>query len=670
MKSKTTFHKLFEPIKIGNIVIKNRIAMAPMSIIGLCNPDGTFSERAIDYYVERAKGDVGLIITGNIKVENEIEKTKITIKPIISLNPSHFVQTASELVEAVHAFGTKIFAQLTAGFGRVARPSTLITHPIAPSTIPNFWDPSLICKELTLIEIKKLIDSFKEAAYLIATAGFDGIEIHGVHEGYLIDQFATALWNKRADEYGGNLEGRLRFPIEILHAIKDEIGKEFPVSMRLSLKSYIKNLNEGGLPNEDFEEAGRDINEGLEIARILEREGYDAFNVDAGSYEAWYWAHPPTYMPYGCYLDLAQKLKETVKVPVLVAGKMNNPELAEEALIKGKADIIVLGRALLADPEWPIKVREGRIEDIRPCIGCHVGCLGRIIEGKSLSCAVNPMVGKEKLHVLRVVNEPKRVLVIGGGVAGMEAARIAAMRGHKVTLYEKRDSLGGHLIEASVPSFKRDLKSLIRWYEIQLQKVGVNVILNKEVTPELVENEDPDVVIVATGSKPLVPGIEGIEKPHVVTCIDLLLGKKSAGKTIVIAGGGLIGCETALWLAEQGKEVAIIEKLPDLMIAGLPVPRPNKIMLQNMLKAKKVRIVTNAVLRKIIDDRVIIEIEGEMKEIYCDTVVLALGLKPERKLYDSLHTYINKPVYMIGDCKEPRRIFEAIREGFIVASMI
>ncbi|MCJ7516157.1 MAG: 2-enoate reductase, partial [Dehalococcoidia bacterium] len=415
------YSKLFEPINIGKLEIKNRIAMAPMAIAGLTTPDGGFGARAIDYYVERAKGGVGLIITGAAMVDEEIEK-----HPRAALsaarNPGHFIETASELTEKVHAHGAKIFAQLTAGLGRVLFvPGTpdAASGPVAPSAIPNYWNPTVTCRELTIEEIKRLIKKCGDAAEAVKNAGFDGIDFHGLHEGYLVDQFAIAMFNRRSDIYGGDLRQRLTLPIEILHEMKNRAGKDFPVQLRFSVKSYVKDWHQGGLPGEEFREAARDTEEGLEVARIMEEAGYDAFDADAGTYDAWYWAHPPNYFEHGCYLHLSERLKKAVKVPVLVAGRMELPELAERAIAEGKADMVVLGRGLLADPYWPNKVMAGKTMNIRPCLACHQGCLGRMIalEGP-VSCAVNPACGNEKELAIKPASEVKKVIVIGGGVAG------------------------------------------------------------------------------------------------------------------------------------------------------------------------------------------------------------------------------------------------------------
>lgn len=666
------YSRLFEPVKIGRIELKNRICMAPMLAMGLCSQEGGFSRQAIDYFGERAKGGAGLIITGAVKVENDIEKLLMPVFPCITWNPRHFVQTASELTEAVHAYGARIFIQLTAGFGRVRAPGRELFagQPVAPSAIPNYWDTNVVCRELTTKEVERLVPAFGEAAEITVAAGFDGVEIHAVHEGYLLDQFTIAMFNQRTDKYGGDLRGRLTLPIEILREIKKKAGAEYPVQLRFSIKSFVKDWHQGGLPGEEFKEAGRDTEEGLEAARILEGAGYDAFNADAGAYDAWYWAHPPLYHEHGCYLPLTEKLKKVVTVPVIVAGRMEVPGLAEAAIAEGKADIVALGRGFLAEPYWPRKVYEGNIRNIRPCLGCHDGCLGRTQAGKPLACAVNPACGQERTSVIQTAHQAKRVMVIGGGVAGMEAARVAALRGHKVVLYEKSDKLGGHLIAASVPSFKTEHARLMDWYETELGELEVEIRLSRAVSPELVVKEYPDIVIVATGSKPVIPNVPGIDKEKVTTAVDLLLGKKKPGESTVIIGGGLIGCETGLWLAQQGKKVTIVERLNKLMSGSIPVPRPNRMMLLDLLRFREINVLANNSLAEVTDRGVVVvDQSSRTSTIPADTVVLCVGLECEQRLHRSLMGKVAN-LYLVGDAKEARNIMYAIGDAYEVAQNI
>jgi 2-enoate reductase len=658
------YPKLFEPISIGKVRIKNRIAMAPMGIVGLTTPDGNPGPRAVDYYTERARGGVGLIITGLFQVRDE--------RGGIGSN-RHMVNQASteafrKLCEGVHALGTKIFVQLTAGFGRVIPLPDFTDQPVSASAVTHFYNPEITCRTLETGEVEEIVDAFGSATDFLAAAGVDGFELHG-HEGYLFDQFTTSIWNKRTDKYGGDLKGRLTLPIEVLNIIKEHAGADFPVQYRFGIKHYIKGFNAGALPGEKYEEAGRDIEEGLEMARLLEEAGFDSLHVDAGCYDSWYWAHPPGYQKHGCMADMAAMVKKVVNIPVIAVGRLEVPELAEKVIASGGADMVALGRGLLADAHWPVKVSEGRTKDIRPCIGCHEGCIWQFMKGKSLSCAVNPACGREREYQLNKAEVPKRVMVIGGGVAGMEAARVAAIRGNKVVLYEKEKDLGGHLIEASVPDFKKDVATLLDWYKNELQKLDIEVKTAIEVSPALVARESPDSVIVATGSSPVIPDIPGIDKANVITCVDLMLGRKKAKDTVVVIGGGMIGCETAVWLAEQGKQVTLVEMLPELMGGFLAVPLMNRMMLTDLLALNKVHILTNVSIREITDEGLVATVNGEERLIKAHTVVIAAGLKSDDGLYQALKGRF-PTVYMVGDCREPRNIMGAVWDGFEVGRTV
>ena len=662
------FSKLLESCKIGKLELKNRIVMAPMGTGGLNTPEGAFSKRGVDYFIERARGGVGLIITGLFKVENEIEPLHDT-----SVLTTAVLNSFGELAEAVHAYGAKIFVQLTAGWGRSARRARLTVpgiKTVAPSAVPNYWDPTDTCRELTTEEVERFVKKFGVAAQICARAGIDGVEIHAVHEGYLLDQFTIAFFNKRTDKYGGDLRGRLTFPIEVVREIKKCVGADFPVSLRYSIKSYVKDWSKGGLPGEEFEEKGRDTEEGLEAAKILEAAGYDAFNADAGTYDSWYWPHPPMYHKHGLYLPLNEQLKKVVNVPVITAGRMGIPDLAEKSIAEGKTDMVALGRGLLADPYWPKKVEEGRTEHIRPCTACHDGCIGRLMLAKPLSCALNPATGREAAYKLTPTDEPKKVLIAGGGVAGLEAARVAATRKHNVTLYEKSDALGGHLIEASVPDFKKDYEMLVNWYKVELADLGVNINLGSEVNLSLIKAEDPDITIIATGSEHIIPDVSGIDNKKVATATEVLLGKKKAGEEVIVIGGGLIGCETALWLAQQGKKVTIVEMLGELLIEGLTVPYPNKIMLLDLLKLNKVEALTSHSALEVTGDGLkVISNKFRSKTIPADTVVISVGLNPNKKLYTSLVSEIPN-LYNIGDSREARNVMGAVWDAYEIARAI
>ncbi len=657
------YSNLFKPMKIGKLEIKNRIGMAPMAPSGMITPDNCFNQRAADYYVERARGGAGLIITGGIEVENEIEQTKIGLFQNTSTNPMAFALTSTEMCERIHAHGSKIFLQITMGFGRSLFLDVVDSHPVAPSAIPHFWDPSITCRELTTEEVEYMVKKMAEAAKMAKAAGYDGVEVHAMHEGYLIDQFTLALFNKRTDKYGGDLRGRMTLPIEILQAIKAECGQDFPVIIRFGIKSCIKAVGKGGLPGEDYVEMGRDFEEGLEAAKILEEAGYDGLNADLGSYEALYWAHPPGYMEHGVYLPYIEKLKDVVNIPVLTAGRMDDPDLAANAIDEEKVDMVLIGRGLLADPDWPNKVRTGKLDKIRPCVGCHDGCMGRLETGKTISCAVNPVCGREEEYRLYPALKSKNVMVVGGGIAGMEVARVAAMKGHKVSIFDKNKVLGGHIIEASVPEFKKDERDLLKWYEQELKENDVEINLGTEVNSELVEKINPDEVIVATGAKDRIPPIPGIDKKNVLTAAQALMDKEKIGEKVVIIGGGLVGCEVAIWLAQQGKKSTIVEMM-DGLLSSVFVSHANDMMLKDMIKFHGIDVKTNTSLLEIKDNGVeTISSKFRKENIEADTVILAIGYVSDQKLFNELQE-IHPNVHLVGDSKKVQNIMYAIWDGY------
>ncbi|MDP4085955.1 MAG: FAD-dependent oxidoreductase [Bacillota bacterium] len=664
----TRFSKLFEPIKIKNVEIKNRYSMAPMGPIGFVDSNGAFTQEGIDYYVERAKGGTGLIITGICNADSEIEKTIRPMIPCPTMNPSAFIQSGSVMTERVHAYDTKIFLQLTAGFGRAGLPHVIKTA-IAPSEIDNRWDPQITHRSMTVEEITRMIQQFGEAAAIAKKSGFDGVEIHAVHEGYLLDQFSMVLYNKRIDQYGGNLENRLRFAVEIVQAIKLTCGVDFPVSLRFSLKGFVKGFRQGALPGEKFEEMGRDIEEGLEAAKILVAAGYDALNVDAGTYDSWYWNHPPMYFEEGMYLPFSKLVKEVVDVPVIVAGRMDNPELAARALEEGLTDIIGLGRPLLADPYLPNKVRNRKVDTIRPCLSCHDGCMGRIAKALPLSCAVNPSCGREVKYAIKPAHKKKKVMVIGGGVAGMEAARVSALRGHEVTIYEKGNRLGGVVIPGGMPSFKKDDHALIRWYEQELAQQQVKVVFNTEVTKKFVLEEKADTVIVATGSKPILLNLPGKEKNKVVTAEEVLLNQEQTGNSIVVVGGGLVGCEAALWLAQKGKQVTVIEASSDICGGPHGIPFMNYDMLKDLLAYHNVEIMKNSLVSEVTTEGVLVKTKEGTVSVNADTIILSIGYTSVNSLYKQIEFDVEE-LYLLGDAKRVKNIMYAIWDAYEVARQL
>lgn len=661
------YSKLFSPIKIGNITIKNRFAMAPMGPLGLADANGGWNQRGIDYYVERAKGGTGLIITGVTFFDQVVEKQDPTTVPNPLYKPVNFVKTSREMTERIHAYGSKIFLQLSGGFGRVTIPTNVgDIPPIAPSAIPHRWLDKT-CRAITIDEIHAIVKQFGEAAFHAKRAGFDGVQIHAVHEGYLIDQFAISMFNQRTDEYGGSLENRLRFAKEIVEEIKKTCGDDFPVTLRFSLKSMIKDWRVGALPGEDFEEKGRDTEEGLKAAKLLESYGYDALDTDVGTYDAWWWNHPPMYQKKGLYREYCKMVKEVVDIPVFCAGRMDNPDMALEAIENGECDVIDLGRPLLADPDYCNKLRCGKITQIRPCISCHEGCMGRVASYSLLNCAVNPQAARERVNAYEPILKKKKVLIVGGGVAGCEAARVLAIRGHQPVVYEKGIRLGGNLIPGGAPDFKEDDIALADWYTNELNRLGVHVHLNTELNEEEIKAMDYDTVILATGSKPKVFSLG--DDSHTYTAEQVLLKQKDAGKKTVVVGGGLVGCETALWLAQNGIHVTIVEALDKVMAVNGPLCAANKEMLEALLPFNGVEIITGAKVTEFANGEVKVDTKEGSKTIMSDSVILSVGYKEENTLYNNLQFDI-PDLYLLGDAKKVSNIMYAIWDAFEVANHI
>lgn len=661
------YKNLFTPIKIGSVEIKNRFAMAPMGPLGLSDAQGGFNQRGIDYYTERAKGGTGLIITGVTFSDCEVEQQSMPNCPNSTFNPVHFIRTSKEMTERIHAYGSKIFLMMSAGFGRVTIPTNLGEFPpVAPSPIPHRWLDKT-CRPLTAAEIQSIVKSFGDGAYNAKRGGFDGVEIHAVHEGYLLDQFAISMFNLRNDEYGGSLENRLRFAREVVEEIKRRCGDDFPVALRFSVKSMIKDWREGALPGEVFEEKGRDIEEGLEAAKLLVEYGYDALDTDVGTYDAWWWNHPPMYQEKGLFRPYCKMVKEVVDVPVLCAGRMDDPDMASASVEDGECDVISLGRPLLADPDYVNKLRAGRFSEVRPCISCQEGCMGRIQEYSMINCAVNPQAARERVTAYEPICRSKKVIIVGGGVAGCEAARVLAIRGHRPELFEKNQQLGGNLIPGGAPDFKEDDIALAKWYERQLSKLEVPVHFGRKVCKEDILKADYDAVIIATGSTPKVFSLG--DDARVYPAADVLNKEKDCGDAVVVIGGGLVGCETALWLSQQGKKVTIVEALDQLMAVNGPLCHANKDMLERLVPYHGVETLTSAKVTGYEDGILTAECKGETKEIPCDSVILAVGYKEENTLYHELEFDVPE-IYLLGDAKKVSNIMYGIWDAFEVANHI
>ncbi|MDN5362492.1 MAG: hypothetical protein PWP70_1539, partial [Moorella sp. (in: firmicutes)] len=625
---------------IGKMQLKNRMVMPPMET-NYAYGDGSVTGRLVAYHEERARGGVSLIIVE----ASYVHITGKGFKNGLGIYSDRLIPGLRRLVEAVHAHGAKIAIQLFHG-GRQAH-SELTGQPLlAPSPIP---DPTVgeIPKELTKDEINMLVKAFAEAARRAKTAGFDAIEIHGAH-GYLLDEFLSPFSNKRADEYGGSLENRMRFPLEVVRAVRQAVGPEFPIIYRMSADEKVP----GGLT----------LDETKVVAQRLEQEGINALHVSAGVYASAPWVIQPMYLPRGCLVDLAQGIKSVVKIPVIAVGRINDPEVAEDILKAGKADLISFGRGLLTDPEMPKKVIEGRLDEIRHCIACCQACIDELFRDHAIGCTVNARAGYEHEFTLDRASRPCKVLVVGGGPAGMEVARVAALRGHQVTLWEKSGELGGQLILAFTPPQKDEIATFRDYLMGQLAKLQVKVQLNKEATPEAVRQEKPDVVVIATGARPATLNVPGVEAENVVLSWDVLKGKVQVGKKVAVIGGGLVGCETAEYLAEKGHEVTIIEMLPQ--VAGDIGPLLGTMLMERL--KQQVKIITGAKL-KAIEGRTITFTYNDREEDLADidSVVLAIGSRPEDTLAQAMEGS-GIDYYVIGDAVSPRRITQAVFEAMRV----
>ena len=655
------YEPLLQPLDIGAMTIKNRFCAGPLTLPSLSDPVGAFSPDGLAYFEARAKGGFGLIFTGAFHPDVLVDPVHPLDSKQPLKSPKAFMRSAVELLERLDSYGTKMLPQVSMGYGRNA------LGAFCPSEIPYYHDPSRLAPALTVDEIHKKIDQMIETAAFLKKCGFPGIEVHAMHWGYLLDQFALSFMNHRTDAYGGSLENRLRCAREILDGVKAACGSSFVVSMRLALKSYIKGYNHPSLHGDG--EVGRTLEEGLKICRILEGYGYDCLSVDFGQYDSFYYAAPPCYMEKGRVIDLAAEAKKAVKIPVLCGGRMNDPDLAAEAVREGNIDGIVLGRPSLADPAYPAKVAMDSPEDIRPCIGCNQGCIGALKIGRRAGCAVNPQAARESTFGLTPALQKETVLVVGGGVAGMEAARAAALRGHTVTLCESGDKLGGNLIAAGAHEFKKELNELNDWYQRQLKKTGVQVETGVTLTAEDILSRRPDAVILAQGASPAIPPVPGIDSPKVIDCVSALTGPAVTGQKVVVIGGGLVGCETALGYAQEGKDVTIVEALPKLLSAGIPVPEMNEQMLIDLLEEAQVTEKVNSRLAEVTAEGAVIDGPDGKETLPADAVVLAVGFRSRPSLEAQLHG-TGIAVYSVGDGNKVGSVMTSIGTAYTVGRMV
>lgn len=632
--------KLFEPLTVKNLVIPNRTTVSAM-VTNYCNEDGTATEKYIAYHEAKAKGGWGLIITEDYAISPYGKG----FRNVAGLWCDEQIEGHSELPKRVHKYGSKIIAQIYHA-GRQTTSCITGKLPVAPSAIPDPFSEE-IPHELSIVEIKEIIEQFGDCALRVKKAGFDGIEIHGAH-GYLIAEFMSPYSNKRTDEYGGRLENRLRFPLEVIKNIREKCGDEFVVCFRISADEYVA--------------GGRTIEDTKAIVTILEKAGIDMIHVTAGVYASFDAIIPPAAIPHGWIVNHAEEVKKLVSIPVITVGRINDPKIAEQVLESGKADLITMARASLCDPELPNKAKEGRFNEIRQCIGCNFGCIGRLNQNLPIRCVLNPALGIEgELNETKVVT-PKTIAIVGGGPAGMQAAITAAEMGHTVHLYEKANVLGGQFRLAAIPPNKGEISAFIAWQENQLKKLNISVNLNNEATPDLLSSINPDSIIIATGANPVTPRIPGTELLHVVQANDVLLGKVLLGKNVIVIGGGLVGAETANYAAILGRNVTIVEMLDD--IAKGEADSPRKYLLKS-LKENRVSILTRAVVKEIKENSVIVE-NGELQEIEADNVILAVGSKPEVNLKNKLEED-GFNVLTIGDAAGVRLVIDAISEGFNTA---
>ncbi len=628
------YEKLFSPVKIGRLRLKNRIIFPPIST-NLASVEGEVTDRMIYHYARRARGGAALVIVENACIDYPATMAGAT-QP--RLDDEKFVPALSLLVESIHRYGALAFVELTHQ-GIYAKNFPLI----APSNVPLRQD-GVRPKVLEHDEIEEVADQFARAALIAKKAGFDGVEIEAAH-GLLVNQFLSPIANKRRDEYGGNTENRTRFAKLIIDKIRILCGNDFPVTARIGVIDYL----EGGVT----------IKEGIKISKKFEEYGYTALHADVGFGNKEKRLEPMAY-PQAWRSDLARKLKDSgIKIPIIAVGVIREPEVAEELLENGTADIVALGRTLIADPDWPLKALSGHEKEIRKCVGCSECIVSRHAAGTAIRCGVNPNVGKtESYEDIFPVRTPKKIVVVGAGPAGLEAARIGALKGYKVVLFEKENEIGGAIRLATIPPGKEKLKWLIEYYEHELKNLGIEVRTSTEATREVIEKEKPDEVIIAIGAESLRPPIKGIDSENVTDYVEVLSRRvKIHGKKVVIGGGGLVGCETALYLAKEENEVTIVEMLDDVALDMEPISRG---YLLRELKDAKVRILTSSKITSIENGKVNLKKGEETSEISFENFVMAFGGKPRD------FPLLPFPARRIGDAIKVGKLVDAVRDGYAV----
>jgi len=638
-----TFDHVLAPGKIGTLELANRVILAPMGT-EMGTHEGLFTDREIAYYTERALGGTALIMTGISIISDDFE---MNAPGLCRVTSDDSIPGLTALAESIHAAGSLVSLQLTAGLGRNINTIDPERAPISSSANPHYSNPSVLCRPLEIDEIQLIVRRAGEAAARAFEAGIDSIDIHG-HTGYLIDQFISEVWNSRTDIYGGSVENRCRFAAEIIAAVREN-APGLPISFRLSVDHRF--------------EGGRTAEESLQIAVQLEAAGVDLMIADDGSYEAMDYVFPPYYLGDACMAPAAALLKTVLSIPVMAVGNLT-PENAEAAIAAGEADFAGIGRGLIADPEWANKLAAGCRDDIRPCIRCNSMCVGNAFFALPLGCAVNPQVGFELERIITPATTTKHVVIIGAGPGGLEAARVAGLRGHTVDLYEKGNNIGGVLLPAATPEFKKELRAMIGWWARQIAPLPVTIHLNSEITEDDARLLGADEIIVATGSNALMPPIPGMDGDNVMDVLAFHLGAP-VGRTVVVAGGGLSGSDAALELAQQGHLVTIIELADDLARDMIVI---NRIPLLRQLAEHGVRILTGHKVTSIdATGLVAAGADGDVR-VDANTVIAAFGVRPNTTLPLALAGREN--VISVGDCVKPAKVGDAINAGFMAAAAL
>jgi 2,4-dienoyl-CoA reductase-like NADH-dependent reductase (Old Yellow Enzyme family)/thioredoxin reductase len=637
-KNELLHEKIFIPGNIGKMELKNRLVVPAMATM-YANKDGTISERLIDYHENKAKGGWGLIITEDQRISEEAGG----FPNLPGLWDDSQIESQKIMTKAVHKYGTKIAAQIYHA-GRQTTKAVSGKQPVAPSPLPDPMNGE-VPKELSVEEIKKLVQMYADAAFRAKKAGYDAVEIHGAH-GYLISTFLSPFSNKRTDDYGGNLIKRSKFAFEIVKAIKEKTGEDYPIIFRISADELVY----GGLTIEDTRI----------IAQKLEEAGIDAIHVSIGVSASQQYTIAPAHVRHGWIADCAAQIKSVVNIPVITVNRINHPDIAETILKSGQADFVAMGRASLADPELPNKTKEGKIDNINICIGCLQRCIGNLIKGIPIGCLVNPTCGREKELTITEAPSKKKVLIAGGGIAGMEAAITSAKRGHEVHIYEKNDRLGGQWLLAAMPPGKEEHNQLIIWQKQQIEKLPINIKLNTAVDNEIIQEIKPDTLIIATGSEQVPVNIPGSENKNVFYTNDVLEGHVNIGKNVIVIGGGLGGPQTAEHLAVHGHRVTLITKMPKIA----PRLEPgNRFFLIKLLKNYNVNILTNTDIHEITSDGAIITTEESINILKgYDSIIISSRLKPVK--LQKIITEQVKEVITIGDAEEVGDGADAVIAGY------